>query len=444
MDEKDTINNTEDFFAPEDITNIGADKTDNDKWNILVVDDEEDVHAITYLSLNDFKYNKKGVSLINANSGGEAKAILNAKHDIALILLDVVMETTIAGLELVKYIRNDLNNQIVRIILRTGQPGVAPENEVVKNYDINDYQTKADLTENRLYTIVTSSLRAYESLITIDNYNRKLEQMVEERTEKIKKQNNQIIESIRYASRIQSALLPSDEYLNQTLKNYFVFYEPLDIVSGDFYWVKQIENRIFVVAADCTGHGVPGAFMSILGITSLNEMITHTKYETAGEYLNDLRLLVKNSLNQSGKKGTVADGMDLTLVIFDLENQKMHFAGAYNQIIIIKNPDQTTEVIEYKGDRMPIGLHLKENMEFSDHVIKIEKGDTIYMFSDGIIDQFGGPNNKKFSLANLKLLLSEIQFMPLPGQKEFIMNKFNEWKGEKYQIDDVLVMGIKV
>ncbi|MBN2519621.1 MAG: SpoIIE family protein phosphatase [Bacteroidales bacterium] len=436
----------DDIFAPEDNLDYSEPKHgDSHNWNILVVDDEEDVHAITHLSLSDFQYNKKSVFLLNAKSGEEAKEILNQRDDIALILLDVVMETANAGLELVKYIRNDLKNSIVRIILRTGQPGVAPENEVVKNYDINDYQTKADLTENRLYTIVTSSLRAYESLITIDNYNRRLEQMVEERTEEVKRKSNEIIESIKYASRIQGALLPSEEYLETTLNNYFVYYQPLNIVSGDFYWVKQIENITIIAVADCTGHGVPGAFMSILGIAFLNELITHRKHVTAAGYLTELRELIKKSLNQTGKDCEVVDGMDMTLVIIDKNQYKMHFAGANNKILILKNnKSSATEIIEYKGDRMPVGIHIKEKSNFTNQEINIHKGDNLYMFSDGIIDQFGGENNKKFSLSQLKQILNEIQFLPMENQKRFIIEKFQNWKNNYYQIDDVLLMGIHI
>lgn len=254
----------------------------------------------------------------------------------------------------------------------------------------------------------------------------------------ISEQKEEITDSIHYASRIQSAILPQQEIIEAFLPNHFILFMPRDIVSGDFYWIKESNEKMLFCAADCTGHGVPGAFMSMLGIASLNEIVNNNTFNNAAEILDQLRTNIVLSLHQSGKEGKSKDGMDISLCIYDKTQNKLDFAGANNPLYLIRN----NELIEYKGDKMPISIY--EKMEhFTNHEIEINKEDSIYLFSDGFADQFGGPNGKKFKYKKFKETLLENHTLPINRQKENLKHTFEIWRGELEQIDDVLVLGIK-
>lgn len=256
----------------------------------------------------------------------------------------------------------------------------------------------------------------------------------------VRKQKTKIEDSILYAKRIQSAVLPPNRFIQHLLSDHFIFYKPRDIVSGDFYWTKQIDNRIFIAAADCTGHGVPGALMSMLGITFLNEIVNKNPNIHANEILNELRVHIISSLRQTGGSGESRDGLDIALCIIDHENRSLEYAGANNPMYLIRNGEFT----ETKADRMPIGIHRRAKESFENHSITLEKGDLIYIFSDGYIDQFGGENGRKFLAANFKKLLIDNSDKFLSDQKVVLENAFNEWKGDRKQLDDILVIGFKI
>jgi serine phosphatase RsbU (regulator of sigma subunit) len=218
-----------------------------------------------------------------------------------------------------------------------------------------------------------------------------------------------------------------------------VFFRPLNIVSGDFYWISRIDNKIVYTAADCTGHGVPGAFMSMLGVAFLNEIVNKDKILSPDLILNNLRGKVIKALQQQGLSGETRDGMDIALICIDPVTGILEYAGAYNPLIMIRNG----ELFETPGEKMPIGFY--ENMHsFTRHEIKIERGDVFYMYSDGYEDQFGGPDGKKFKSKKLKNLLLEICNDPMDQQKETLEKNFLEWKGDIPQIDDVVVVGIAI
>jgi serine phosphatase RsbU (regulator of sigma subunit) len=267
-----------------------------------------------------------------------------------------------------------------------------------------------------------------------------LEDKVRERTAQIEAQKEEITSSIEYASRIQMAMLPVTDLFSETFSEYFILFKPRDIVSGDFYWIGQNKENIFLTVADCTGHGVPGAFMSTLGISALNEIITHNKNLQANAVLNLLREKIKTSLHQTGKEGEAADGMDISLCIIDRQRKKIQFSGAYNPLYVFNNGD----IKEYKADRMPIGIHYGEEPSFTNYEINVSKGDVIYLLSDGLTDQFGGPEGNKFKKAYLKKLLTDIHFWPLPDQKNLIEKEFLSWKGKNEQVDDITVVGVKI
>lgn len=282
----------------------------------------------------------------------------------------------------------------------------------------------------------------------------------------IEHQKKGITDSIFYASRIQNAVLTPKIFLEAIFKEYFILNRPRDIVSGDFYWVKNLKinnnNLIIIAVADCTGHGVPGAFMSMLGISILNELAAYHKNiqkVAACEILNELRDTVIKSLHQTGKIGESQDGMDIALCIIDHENMKLDFAGANNPMYLVRKQKNTNEnenqeeyeLIEKLPDRMPIGFFLGNEKNFSSKMLDIEVDDKIYLFSDGFIDQFGGNVGKKYLSKNFKRLILSIQNNSFEKQKELLEENLTDWmshknkQGKTYQqIDDILVFGVKI
>jgi serine phosphatase RsbU (regulator of sigma subunit) len=257
--------------------------------------------------------------------------------------------------------------------------------------------------------------------------------------EAVRKQQKDITDSILYASRIQKAVLPDEQLLNAAFEDSFILLKPKDIVSGDFYWLTHIGNQLVIVAADCTGHGVPGAFMSMLGISFLNEIVSANNCCTAAEILNKLRNMVKTTLSSQSGAAT-SDGMDISLVMINLDTYKTQYAGAYNNLFLIRDK----KIITYKADKMPIGKHIKEKGSFTNYILQFKKGDIFYMLSDGYVDQFGEETEKKFTIKKLKeLWLQQIE-MPMQKQKQFFDDAFENWMGSNKQIDDVLLIGVKV
>lgn len=262
--------------------------------------------------------------------------------------------------------------------------------------------------------------------------------------EAISRQNSEIMDSISYAQRIQSAMMPPVAYFNELLDEAFILYRPRDIVSGDFFWIRQVNQYIILAAADCTGHGVPGAFMSLLGISYLNEIVQRREITQAAEVLNELRQQIKHSLRQHGQPDETKDGIDMALCVIDQKNRTMQYAGAFNPLYLIREENGNTELLEFKADRMPLGYHQGKDRAFTNHDIKLEIGDTFYIFSDGFIDQKGGPDRKKFMSKKFKSLLMEIHDMPLFDQKNILEKTLTDWMGNQSQIDDILVVGVRV
>ena len=258
----------------------------------------------------------------------------------------------------------------------------------------------------------------------------------------IERKNREITGSIEYAWRIQTALLPKEDQFREIFSEYFILFKPQSIVSGDFYWLHSDNGKAYLTAADCTGHGVPGAFMSMLGISSLNEIMNnhHTNSKNAADILNQLRNMVKNSLHQTGKRDLAKDGIDMAFCVIDQDNMQMDFAGAFNPLYLFRNG----KFERYEGDRMPVGIYHTEKDSFTNYRINIQKGDVLYMFSDGYVDQFGGPENKKFKPRNFINLLSEIHHKPMEEQHKILNQTFTHWKGDNFQLDDVIVLGVRI
>lgn len=244
-------------------------------------------------------------------------------------------------------------------------------------------------------------------------------------------------ESLKYASYIQKALLPSPQALKKALPEHFLIFMPREFVSGDFYFLGQKKNLLYVAVADCTGHGVPGAFMSILGLTFLNEIIHHGNSSSAASVLNQMREKVMNAMQQTGDDDEQKDGIDLALGVINIETNQFNYAGAFNPVYIVKK----NRLLEMLGDKMPVGVAADEEKPFTDHFCELDEGDLIYFFTDGFVDQFGGPNNKKFKYQPFRSLILTISSKPIHKQKEKLIEIFNDWKGNLQQLDDVLLLG---
>ena len=258
--------------------------------------------------------------------------------------------------------------------------------------------------------------------------------------ELIGRQKNAMTDSIRYARRIQDAVLPAKEVMRYLLPKHFVFYRPRDIVSGDFFWVDKKDETIWLSVADCTGHGVPGAFMSMLGISLLNEISGQYSGQPTHEIMDELRDQVIASLGQTGDRYEAKDGMEMALVAINTKTREVQFTGAMQNLYTF----QKGELLVIKGDRMPVGIHSEGSTLFTSHKLTLERGDTLYLFTDGYPDQFGGKDRKKFGSARLKALLTKLQNNIMHDQKEAIKKEFDQWKGDQEQIDDVLMIGIKL
>lgn len=266
---------------------------------------------------------------------------------------------------------------------------------------------------------------------------------IQDAYKEIQAQKKHITDSIVYAQRIQNAILPSDKIINKLIPENFILYKPKDIVSGDFYWVDKIPNKSIIAAVDCTGHGVPGAFMSIIGTNELNFALHSKKAKHASEILDALSEGVERSLSQEAEKSSVKDGMDIALCVIDYKNMILEFAGAYNPLYLVRNGEMQI----FKADKYAIGSHSDyPERKYTNHIIPLEKDDVLYIFSDGYPDQFGGPKGRKFMYKRFREYLLEISNQPLALQKELLQKENADWMGmgKEIQVDDIIVIGIKI
>ncbi len=313
--------------------------------------------------------------------------------------------------------------------------------------EIDDLRYHNESRKQKLYTYMSLGAFVVTLILAIGIFtNFRLKQqsnrIIKKQKELVEEKNAEIMSSIRYAQRIQNALLTSDEHWDAISQEHFVYLKPKDVVSGDFYWAHYFnDNKAIWVAADCTGHGVPGAFMSMLGIGFLNEIIVEDNIIYPNEILNRLRTKIINALRQKGLQHQQMDGMDLALCLWDKNNNKLIYSGANNPLWLMR----AGELIEVKPDKQPVGFLLEDISEpFTMHEMQLQKGDVIYTFTDGFTDQFGGQDGKKFKYKRFRDLLKSIQNKTMPQQKEAVEEAFESWKGEYDQVDDVCIIGVKV
>ncbi|MDP4267376.1 MAG: tetratricopeptide repeat protein [Bacteroidota bacterium] len=313
---------------------------------------------------------------------------------------------------------------------------------LVKDKNVKDLQLKK--TRILIYAFIVGFILAFILTIVIYrgyHHKKRANLLLEHKNKIIAKKNKDILSSIEYAKIIQQAILPSKELIKKLLPESFILYKPKDIVSGDFYWVQQKNGKIYFAAADCTGHGVPGAFMSIIGHDLLDQALNDKYLSRPSDILNYISLGIHETFHNNGDEDTVKDGMDIALCALDMNTLKLEYSGAYNPLHLIRNKD----LQEFKGERIQIGLKINSEIAgFNTQEIQLIKGDTLYVFSDGYSDQFGGTNGKKFMAKRFRETLLKIQDLPIEDQGIKLNEIFQEWRGDQEQVDDILIMGVRV
>jgi serine phosphatase RsbU (regulator of sigma subunit) len=409
-------------------------------YTVLVADDSELDLIYTEQVLKS--YNER-FHIVLARDGLEAcQRAIEEYPD--LILMDIEMPE-MDGFSAIKFLKRNFRTKNIPIIVFTAKD-IFLEVFDAGAIDFIEKPFKEDTLIVRVRSVLNlvESYRAIErQKIEIEKRNHKIKQQHENvlyQKNIISQKNEEIMADLRYSKRIQNAMLPDPILMKSILPQYFIVNIPKNIVSGDFYWIDKNENKVTIAVSDCTGHGVSGALMHMMGIIFLNEIVKKKRYDDPGKILEELRISIIDSLHQTGKFGETQDGMDISLALIDMDNLNLKFAGANNPLYIVNN----SAFKEIKGDRMPVGININYEKPFTTQEYQLNKGDSIYMFTDGYADQFGGPKGKKFRYKYFKELIYGINGTSMTKQKEIIEQTFYKWKGEFEQVDDVLVMGIKI
>ena len=413
------------------------------KREILIVDDiSSNLDLIgNILLLNGF-------DIRVAQNGLEAIEEINKKHP-DLIFLDISMPE-MDGYEVCEILKSDEKTKDIPIVFLTAYSNT--EN-LVKAFQVGgqDFVTKPFNSEE-LLSRANTHIELKEKKQEIEKYNQKLLQMNEEqlRLNKvlheqkliIEEKNNDLTSSLDYAKLIQTSLLSSDLQLNNNFNEFFILNKAKDIISGDFYFFYKVanKNQAILIVADCTGHGVPGALLSVLGTSLINKIIINDNCLEPAKILYELDIAFGNFLKSRENKSVSSDGMDLAVCFFDFDKEELTFSGAKRPLFKISNG-----ILEqYKGSIYSIGGYLQMEKKFKNHKIQFNQGDIIYLFSDGYADQFGGEKNKKIGTQRFKNLLLKIANSSMLEQKEKLLNFFEDWKCENEQIDDIIIVGLLV
>ncbi len=456
-----------------DLSNLESEKT---RLNLVSVDlflSPENPFSLNSDIELDKKERETLISVFNDMSTSERKEVADGKHlkyeysfmerkntdlyksAVIRIIMDETEEKKKLNLELLKslLIFGATLFVVIFLIFRKTQVITSPIKSLVEKVThITDghLEERAEVLGNN--EITTLSEKFNNMIERLEQSYNELEQKVIERTAEIRKQKDEIekqkddieeqktaiMDSIHYAKRIQNAILPVPEYWENNLPNSFVLYKPKDIVSGDFYWMQKKQSRVMIAAVDCTGHGVPGAFMSIVGNNQLDYAVNVKNARNANEILDQLNSGVTRSLHQKKAGSSVKDGMDIALCSIDMKDKVLDYAGAFNPLYLVRNG----EIQIYKGDKFPIGAFMDEELQsFTNHEIQLQKGDSIYIFSDGYADQFGGEKGKKFKYRQFQNLILEIQSKSMQEQRDILDKTITEWMGDLEQVDDILVIG---
>lgn len=369
-----------------------------------------------------------------------------AKEDMITRIADSLAAITVA----LENQKKEAQEVSARIIAQKHQTDSLDKEIKKKELDIEKKEKTIGNQKNVISIIaLLSTIGIILLLFTIrsNNQRRKANKLLSEQKAEIERQKHlvdekqkEILDSINYAKRIQTALMASSKLLNDNLPEHFILFKPKDIVAGDFYWATALEDSFTYITADSTGHGVPGAFMSLLNISKLNEAVNQKRITRPDLVLNDVKSGIIKALNPEGSSEESKDGMDAILCRLDLKNMRLQYAAANNSFCLVRNK----EIIMLKADKMPVGKSHDDGMLFTFNEIQLQKGDMIYTFTDGYGDQFGGPEGKKFKHKQLRDIFVQVSELPIQKQKEVVNERFEAWKGDLEQVDDVLVIGVRV
>ncbi len=370
--------------------------------------------------------------------GSVLRIVSDRSNEDALVRQELMMVLKVFGVAIVL---------ILILTLWVARSITSPIKNLVTSIDrISEGNLSERTTPQGSKEIVTLSVRFNQMLEILEGFYRDLEEKVRERTAEIAKQKEvleeqkqRIEDSILYARRIQHAILPDESALDAMLPEYFVLYRPKDIVSGDFYWALEKNGKAVIAACDCTGHGVPGAFMSMIGNTSLNRIVGERGVTDPEKILFEARRQIIHSLRQTGADGETKDGMDAAILTVDKAKGVVQYSGANNPLVIVRDG----EVEQIKADKQPVGYFMGTEAPFTGHKVEVKKGDTLFIYTDGYQDQFGGPQERKFMAGRFKKLLGTIGERPAAAQKAALDVALDEWMEGQEQLDDILVIGIK-
>lgn len=408
----------------------------NEETKILIVDDlPKNIQLLGTILSED------GYSIEFALNGEDAlQWAKNENFD--LIILDIMMPG-MDGYEVCKQLKQDPKNSEIPVIFITAKND---QDSTIKGFEVGgvDYVTKPFFSKELLVRVKTH--------IQLSKQKRDLD-----------KKNQHITDSINYAQRIQQAALPENYQVKELLPDHFVLYEPRDIVSGDFYWLKQVEHKAIIAVGDCTGHGVPGAFMSMLALSYLNEIIYDVENLNAARILTELSSKIKYLLKPNSDDQALRDSIDMSLIIIDYEELKMQFSGAQSLMMLLRDglhnnlsgetqnikvsqsESQNATLFQISGLKRPVGFDFRQHRhEFYNQNFQLNEGDVVYLFSDGYIDQLGGPRNMRFSRKKFKNLLIENYKKDFDKQRESLEKALDEWRGNNSQLDDIVIFGFRV
>jgi PAS domain S-box-containing protein len=334
-----------------------------------------------------------------------------------------------------------LGNQLELRAIRSIIAKKNPDNNLNNSY-VYEQQLKT-VYGNDKWILWTASKQDGNKLVAIGqdiSDRKKAEIQLSRKNKELFNMNSEIKQSLEYASRLQAAILPDIKAFKSCFNDAFVLYQPKDIIGGDYYFIYENKNKIFVAVVDCTGHGVPGALMSVMANSILKDVIINQKIEEPSEILYQLDVELQLILNSQVGHETKYDGMDVSIGVFDLAQNKIFYSGAFRPMILIRD----NEVIEFKPNRYPIGFYIDIQKEFITQTFNLRAGDSFYLFTDGYCDQFGGEKLKKFNRKRFKELLLFIQSMEMYEQESFLSYAFNNWRQNEPQMDDILILGLKI
>ena len=427
---------------------------------VLIIEDD----AFTALSLKEYLGKWGGYEVIDVIEDGQVAINQCEFLQPDMMLVDIHLEGEKSGFDVVAeikqkhtfpvlYITADLSDEVVVKSLDT-----EPSGYLIKPFEENQLKatiessistfSKINESIDKLKEDLSMAMQQVEELsetnahlITATFRERALKQELAASKELIESQTKKIQDSINYSLRIQQSIIPSNETFNDALNNHFVFYKPKDVVSGDFPWMFTKGDYVYVAAVDCTGHGVPGAMMSMIGNLLLNSIVGNGPSKTPSEVLAELHKAVVFTLKQDAEGNKAADGMDAALCRINYKENELLFSGAHLPMIFMRNGELET----LKGDKFPVGgMQYRNRNKYSDHTVKLEKGDKFYIFSDGIIDQIGGDEGRKWMSVSLKEFIAANNHLPMSEIREKIEKTFEEYQGDYKQVDDVLLIGVEI